>query len=82
MCVKVETQKNFMRELDVCLMRGVDKGVVVRLDGTEGIGLACTGDNDDLVYRVGYRLQFKTKTACPLFQYPDRRLDGRIGTGA
>lgn len=40
-------------DVDVCLMRGVDKGVVVRLDGRDGIGVDLRGDgyHDALLQR-------------------------------
>jgi hypothetical protein len=31
-------------DVDVCLMRGVDKGIIVRLDGTDGIGVDLRGN--------------------------------------
>jgi len=43
-------------DLDVCLMRGVDKGVVVRLDGTEGIGVDLRGPGyHDVLLQQGFR---------------------------
>src|SRR5439155_20061528 len=40
-------------QVDVCGVRGVDKGVVVRLHGDDGIGIDLRGDgyDDVLVYR-------------------------------
>lgn len=43
-------------DLDVCLMRGVDKGVVVRLNGTEGIGVDMRGPGyHDVLLQQGFR---------------------------
>jgi hypothetical protein len=43
-------------DLDVCMMRGVDKGVIVRLDGHEGVGVDLRGPGyHDLLLQHGFR---------------------------
>ncbi len=43
-------------DLDVCLMRGVDKGVVVRLDGSDGVGVDMRGPGyQDVLLLQGFR---------------------------
>ncbi len=51
-----ESWRNYAVDLDLCALRGVDKGVAVRVQGEEGVGvdLRGRGYNDVLMYR-GYR---------------------------
>jgi hypothetical protein len=48
-----ETWTDYAVELDVCMMRGVDKGVIVRVEGESGIGVDLRGQayQDVLLHR-------------------------------
>jgi hypothetical protein len=48
-----ERWQDYSVDLDVCGMRGADKGVAVRVDGEEGVGVDLRGDgyDDVLLYR-------------------------------
>jgi hypothetical protein len=48
--------RDYAVDLDVCLMRGVDKGVIVRLTGIEGIGVDMRGPGyQDVLLQQGFR---------------------------
>jgi hypothetical protein len=53
-----EQWQDYSVDLDVCGMRGADKGVVVRVDGTEGVGVDLRGDgyDDVLLYHNSQQL--------------------------
>jgi len=48
-----EQWQDYSVDVDLCGMRGADKGVVVRVDGNEGVGVDLRGDgyDDVLLYR-------------------------------
>lgn len=48
-----DSWQDYSLDLDVCGMRGADKGAVVRVDGQEGVGVDLRGDgfDDVLLYR-------------------------------
>lgn len=48
---------NYAVDLDVCQMRGVDKGVAIRVDGNEGIGVDLRGPGyQDVLLQQGFRV--------------------------
>ena len=48
-----ESWRDYSVDLDLCGLRGVDKGVAIHIDGDEGIGVDLRGDgyDDVLLYR-------------------------------
>lgn len=61
-----ESWRDYQVDLDVCGIRGVDKGIAVRNQGEEAIGIDLRGPGyDDLVMFRGYRQLGKARVVNP-----------------